>query len=109
MCRNFTLIATLLLAVFQSLAQTIVWQDDFENPTNWNLNVANGVNALDANLWVISDAEGGVAAGGCGIASNGNKTLHISCQGSWCAGTGGSPCGTPPPCPPTSGTACGPS
>jgi hypothetical protein len=88
MYKNFTLIATLLLSIFQSQAQTIVWQDDFENPANWNLNVANGVNALDANLWVISDAEGGVAAGGCGVASNGNKTLHISCQGSWCAGTG---------------------
>ena len=37
---------------------------------------------------VISDAEGGVAAGNCGVASNGNKTLHVSCQGAWCVGSG---------------------
>ena len=46
------------------------------------------MNGMDANLWVISDAEGGVAAGGCGVASNGNKTLHVGCQGAWCVGTG---------------------
>ena len=42
MNKNFTLIALVLLAIFQSQAQTIVWQDDFENAANWNLNVANG-------------------------------------------------------------------
>jgi len=71
-----------------SFAQTVVWQDDFETPANWTLNASSGMNGLDANLWVISDAEGGVAAGGCGVASNGNKTLHVGCQGAWCIGTG---------------------
>ena len=71
-----------------SFAQTVVWQDDFETPANWTLNVTSGTNGLDANVWVISDAEGGVAAGGCGVASNGNKTLHVGCQGAWCVGTG---------------------
>jgi hypothetical protein len=52
------------------------------------LNASSGLNGVDANLWVISDAEGGVAAGNCGVASNGNKTLHVGCQGAWCLGTG---------------------
>ncbi|MFM2037264.1 MAG: hypothetical protein RL432_203 [Bacteroidota bacterium] len=71
-----------------SFAQNVVWQDDFETPANWTLNITSGTNGLDANVWVISDAEGGVAAGGCGVASNGNKTLHVGCQGAWCVGTG---------------------
>lgn len=74
--------------VFSFQAQTIVWQDDFETPANWTINVTSGTNGVDANIWVISDAEGGVAPGGCGVASNGNKTLHVSCQGMWCPGTG---------------------
>jgi hypothetical protein len=71
-----------------ALAQNVVWQDDFETPAHWTLNVTSGANGLDANVWVISDAEGGVAPGGCGVASNGNKTLHVGCQGAWCVGTG---------------------
>lgn len=78
----------LVIGINSYKAQTIVWQDDFETPANWTLNVASGTNGMDANTWIISDAEGGVAAGGCGVASNGNKTLHVSCQGMWCPGTG---------------------
>ncbi len=71
-----------------SKAQTTIWQNDFENPSEWTLNVSTGQNGFDANLWVISDAEGGVASGGCGAAGNGNKTLHVGCQGTWCVGAG---------------------
>lgn len=85
--KNILPILTLFFLSF-SFAQTVVWQDDFETPANWTLNVSSGMNGMDANLWVISDAEGGVAAGGCGVASNGNKTLHVGCQGAWCVGTG---------------------
>jgi PKD repeat protein len=76
------------LLAFQAQAQTIVWSDDFENAANWTLNQSTGQNDADANQWYINDNEGGVAAGGCGTASNGNKTLHIGCQGSFCLGTG---------------------
>jgi hypothetical protein len=69
-------------------AQNIIWQDDFENPAAWTLNAASGANGIDANTWVISDAEGGVVAGNCGLAGNGNKTLHVGCQGAWCVGSG---------------------
>lgn len=68
--------------------QTTIWSDDFENPANWALNTSSGLNDLDANQWFINDAEGGVSSGNCGVASNGNKTLHIGCQGTWCVGTG---------------------
>lgn len=85
--KNILPILTLFFLSF-SFAQTVVWQDDFETPANWTLNISSGMNGMDANLWVISDAEGGVAPGGCGVASNGNKTLHVGCQGAWCVGTG---------------------
>jgi hypothetical protein len=81
----------LLIFFIQQLsffAQNIIWQDDFENPAAWTLNAASGANGIDANIWVISDAEGGVAAGNCGVAGNGNKTLHVGCQGAWCVGSG---------------------
>ena len=82
------LLLTILLVQISFYAQNIIWQDDFENPATWTLNAAIGANGIDANNWVISDAEGGVAAGNCGVASNGNKTLHVSCQGAWCVGSG---------------------
>lgn len=85
---NYYLLLSLLLTYVSIDAQNIIWQDDFENPGNWTLNTSIGANGLDANNWVISDAEGGVAAGSCGMAGNGNKTLHISCQGPWCVGSG---------------------
>ena len=71
-----------------TFAQTTIWSDDFENPALWNLNQSTGANDLDANMWYITDAEGGVAAGQCGVATNGNKTLHVGCQGTWCIGAG---------------------
>lgn len=88
MLKNLTFSFFFFLPPFIILAQTVVWQDDFETPSNWNLNISSGQNGSDPNIWVISDAEGGVAAGGCGVASNGNKTLHVNCAGAWCIGTG---------------------
>ena len=82
------LLLTILLVHLSFCAQNIIWQDDFENQATWTLNSSIGANGIDANNWVISDAEGGVAAGTCGVASNGNKTLHVSCQGAWCVGSG---------------------
>jgi PKD repeat protein len=87
---NYRCLITILFVAldFYGISQTTIWQNDFENPAEWTLNVSTGLNDIDANLWVISDAEGGVAAGGCGVAGNGNKTLHVGCQGAWCVGTG---------------------
>lgn len=55
-----------------------VYSQDFEGTHNWTLNVASGTNGADPNFWTVSDNEGGVAPGGCGVATNGNKTLHIT-------------------------------
>jgi PKD repeat protein len=88
MKKYYFLAALFFLIVKNGDAQTTIWQNDFENSAEWTLNISTGQNDIDANLWVISDAEGGVAAGGCGTAGNGNKTLHVGCQGTWCVGTG---------------------
>jgi PKD repeat protein len=88
MKKYYFLAALFFLIVKNGDAQTTIWQNDFENPSEWILNFSTGQNGLDANVWVISDAEGGVAAGSCGVAGNGNKTLHVGCQGQWCLGTG---------------------
>lgn len=88
MKKYYFLAVIFILLVKNGVAQTTIWQNDFENPADWTLNFSTGQNGIDANIWVISDAEGGVAAGGCGVAGNGNKTLHVGCQGAWCIGTG---------------------
>jgi PKD repeat protein len=75
----------LLLVAFCSLsntvlqAQTTIWSEDFDpTPSGWNLNAAVGINDPDANFWTISDNEGGVLPPGCGVAANGNNSLHIT-------------------------------
>jgi gliding motility-associated-like protein len=79
MIKNLSIIFTLIISITKINAQTIIWQEDFDPaPTTWTLNGSFGTNAADANFWTISDDEGGVAPGGCGVASNGNNTLHIT-------------------------------
>jgi len=55
-----------------------LYTQGFEGTHNWTLNVSTGTNGADPNFWTVNDNEGGVAAGGCGVGSNGNKTLHIT-------------------------------
>lgn len=58
---------------------TQLFYDDFETgAAGWNLNVTMGPEGADANYFEVDDDEGGVAVGGCGIAGNGNATLHIT-------------------------------
>lgn len=52
--------------------------ESFNGPTSWTLNQSTGTNGSDNNFWVINDNEGGVAPNGCGVAGNGDKTLHIT-------------------------------
>jgi gliding motility-associated-like protein len=65
-----------------------IFNETFDAANAWTLNVASGANATDSNIWEINDSEGGVAIGGCGVANNGDKTLHITCRGVFCLGTG---------------------
>lgn len=55
-----------------------IYFEQFEGTHNWTLNISTGTNGTDPNFWTVSAAEGGVAPGGCGVANNGNKTLHIT-------------------------------
>lgn len=58
---------------------TTVYSEDFETGgTSWSLNNPVGVQGTDPNFFVINDNEGGAAPGGCGVAGNGDETLHIT-------------------------------
>jgi gliding motility-associated-like protein len=56
----------------------VLFNETFDGVLNWTLNVPTGVNGTDPNFWVINDNEGGVLPPGCGVALNGNKTLHVT-------------------------------
>ena len=55
-----------------------LYLETFDATQTWTLNISTGTNGADPNFWTVSDAEGGVAPPGCGTASNGNKTMHIT-------------------------------
>lgn len=58
---------------------TQLFYDDFETgAAGWNLNVPLAAEGADPNFFQVDDDEGGVAPGGCGIAGNGDATLHIT-------------------------------
>jgi hypothetical protein len=61
-----------------SVQNVIVYNETFDPAPGWTLNVPTGVNGTDPNFWVINDNEGGVIPPGCGVASNGNNSLHIT-------------------------------
>ncbi len=62
----------------QGTGPVVLFNETFDGALTWTLNVPTGVNGLDPNFWVINDNEGGVIPPGCGVATNGNKTLHIT-------------------------------
>ena len=65
--------------------QDTVFFDDFETgPTAWTLNTPTGINALQSNIWVINDDEGGMPVGSCGMGNNGDETMHITCTSANC-------------------------
>ncbi len=64
-----------------SAAATIwdtIYFEGFQGTHNWVLNTSTGTNGADPNFWTVSDAESGVAPGGCGTSGNGDNTLHIT-------------------------------
>lgn len=82
---------TLLFAagIFFSLAelqsQTTVFSENWgTGGPGWTLNVPTGTEGADPNFFTISAAEGGGitpnlgAPGSCGVANNGNNTLHVT-------------------------------
>ncbi len=78
-----------LLCFGYGTGQTLIWSEDFENSaSDWDLSLTPGTNGTEANIWEMNDNEGGVAPPGCGVANNGDKTLHVTCAGASCMGTG---------------------
>lgn len=64
-----------------SISNIVLYEEDFDAPLSiWNLTVQTGVNGANANFWQIDDDEGGVLPPGCGVANNGDSTLHITSQ-----------------------------
>ena len=64
-----------------------VYSETFDNPNQaWTLNQSSGTNDADYNPWTIGQGEGGVLPPGCGVANNGNNTLHVTSQLSPTAG-----------------------
>ncbi len=63
-----------------------VYSEDFQAGVGaWTLNVSTGANhATTPNAWEVNASEGGVAPPGCGVANNGDLTLHITCTSSFC-------------------------
>ena len=43
--KNVLFYFSLLLSSYFGYAQVIVWQDDFETPSNWQLNQSTGINS----------------------------------------------------------------
>ncbi|MCO5269853.1 MAG: gliding motility-associated C-terminal domain-containing protein [Brumimicrobium sp.] len=57
----------------------VIYSEDFNSGApGWNLNHVMGSEGSDANFFKISDAEGGLPPGGCGVANNGDPTLHVT-------------------------------
>lgn len=79
----FSLVLASLVGITK--AQTTVYSENFTSGgTGWNLNVNTGTNGSTPNQWEVNDFEGGVTPPGCGVASNGNNTLHITCTSLFC-------------------------
>ncbi len=75
----FAFLLTSVLICNSTLSQTVFYTENFASGgTGWTLNVSTGSNGADFNFFTVSDNEGGVLPPGCGVATNGNKTLHVT-------------------------------
>lgn len=64
---------------------TTIFSETFQAGVGaWTLNVSTGTNASTPNSWEVNASEGGVAPPGCGVANNGDLTLHITCTSAFC-------------------------
>jgi gliding motility-associated-like protein len=86
---KYLLTIPFFLTMSYSFSQVLIWNDDFNGTAiDWDITLQPSPNDANANIWKINDEEGGVAPPGCGVAGNGNNTLHVGCQGAACIGTG---------------------
>jgi len=78
------LLLIVLLFNIKASAQ-VFWTEDWTTGgTGWTFNVSTGAEGADPNFFTVSDNEGGGIAPNlgaptsCGLASNGNNTLHVT-------------------------------
>ena len=70
---------TYTFSVASSGGTSTLFNETFETGgPGWTFNVVTGTEGADPNFFTVSDAEGGVAPPGCGVPTNGNKTLHVT-------------------------------
>ncbi len=62
----------------------VIYSENFQSTVGWTLNTNTGTNGTTPNTWEINATEGGVLPPGCGVANNGDLTLHITCTSLFC-------------------------
>lgn len=85
MCKTLLIAAGILFSLTELQSQTTVFSENWgTGGPGWTLNVPTGTEGADPNFFTISAAEGGGitpnlgAPGSCGVANNGNNTLHVT-------------------------------
>src|ERR1043165_3487095 len=72
------------ILAFSGKAQVFFTENWTAGGAGWNMNVPTGAEGADPNFFTVSDNEGGGitpdlgAPTSCGVASNGNNTLHVT-------------------------------
>lgn len=82
--RKISLLILFAFPCFLS-AQTVFWTENFTSGgSGWNLSVVTGPEGANPNFFNVSDDEGGNitpnmgAPGSCGVAGNGDNTMHVT-------------------------------
>ena len=78
MYKNYFFIIAFGFFALSNSAQTVFYSENFQGTNNWTLNTPMGTEGADPNFFTISANEGGVLPPGCGVANNGNNTLHVT-------------------------------
>ncbi|MFL5753736.1 MAG: beta strand repeat-containing protein, partial [Bacteroidia bacterium] len=79
--KKFILLSFLAFSCVASLkAQTVIYSENWTSGgAGWSLNVVTGAEGADPNFFNVSANEGGgIAPGSCGVANNGNNTMHVT-------------------------------
>lgn len=83
--KNYFAVVFASLVFIPLTAQSVIWTENFETGApGWNLNVVTGTEGSDPNFFLVHHYEGGGrpvnlgAPQSCGVASDGDSTLHIT-------------------------------
>lgn len=69
---------TCAIGINGTAGSTAFWSENFTTGAGWNLASVQGPEGSDPNPFIIGAYEGGgIPPGGCGVANNGNNTMHV--------------------------------